>query len=187
METILRSRRLMPRAAARPVCCGIVRSGNGQVEIEMRIRGLMVDGQTNSPIVLLEDLASNRVLPIWVGPYEAQAIAFEIEKHAPPRPMTHDLIKNLLLGLNMPLRKVVVSELKDDTFHAVLWLDNHGEYIAMDSRTSDALALALRLDCPIFVEESVLKSASVSRTEREEEIRRWLGGLSDEDFGRYRM
>jgi len=157
------------------------------MEVEMKIRGLMMDPVTNMPIVLLKESDSETVLPIWVGIYEANAIALEIEKVSTPRPMTHDLLRNLLVGLDATVLKVVVTELKDDTFHAVLWLDHNGEYIAMDSRTSDALALALRLDCPIFVEESVLKTASVSRSEREEEIRRWLGGLNDEDFGRYRM
>ena len=103
------------------------------------------------------------MLPIWVGVYEANAIALEIEKVSTPRPMTHDLIKSLLLGLNTGLRKVVVSELKDDTFYAVIWLDRDGELISVDSRPSDALALALRLDCPIYVEETVLKSSEARR------------------------
>jgi bifunctional DNase/RNase len=123
--------------------------------------------------------------------YEANAIALEIEKVSTPRPMTHDLIKSLLLGLNTDLRKVVVSELKDDTFYAVIWLDRDGELISVDSRPSDALALALRLDCPIYVEEAVLKSsklgAAVSDKVNNEELRRWLEGLNDEDLGRYKM
>ena len=104
--------------------------------------------------------------------------------------MTHDLIKTLLLGLNAGMKKVVVSELKDDTFYAVIWLERDGEVISVDSRPSDALALALRLDCPIYVEESVLKSskmASVSEKVNNEELRRWLEGLNDEDLGRYKM
>ena len=106
------------------------------------------------PIVILKDVSGNSVLPIWVGVYEANAIALEIEKVATPRPMTHDLIKSLLLGLDTGMRKVVVNELKDDTFYAVIWLDRDGEMISVDSRPSDALALALRLDCPIYVEET---------------------------------
>jgi len=157
----------------------------------MKIRGLMMDPVTNMPIVILRDVSGNSVLPIWVGVYEANAIALEIEKVSTPRPMTHDLIKSLLLGLNTAMRKVVVSELKDDTFYAVIWLDRDGETISVDSRPSDALALALRLDCPIYVEETVLKSSSkaanTSDKDNKEELKRWLDGLNDEDLGRYKM
>jgi len=150
-----------------------------------------MDPVNNMPIVILKDVHGNTVLPIWVGVYEANAIALEIEKVSTPRPMTHDLIRNLLIGLNTGLRKVVVSELKDDTFYAVIWLDRDGELISVDSRPSDALALALRLDCPIYVEESVLKTsrqaATISDKVNNEELRRWLEGLNDEDLGRYKM
>ena len=161
------------------------------MEVEMKIRGLMMDPVTNMPIVILRDVSGNSVLPIWVGVYEANAIALEIEKVSTPRPMTHDLIKSLLLGLNTAMRKVVVSELKDDTFYAVIWLDRDGDIISVDSRPSDALALALRLDCPIYVEETVLKSSSkaanTSDKDNKEELKRWLDGLNDEDLGRYKM
>jgi bifunctional DNase/RNase len=161
------------------------------MEVEMKIRGLMMDPVTNMPIVILKDMSGNSVLPIWVGVYEANAIALEIEKVATPRPMTHDLMKSLLLGLNTAVNKVVVSELKDETFYAVIWLDRDGELISVDSRPSDALALALRLDCPIYVEEAVLKTSkqatSVSSKVPDEEVRRWLEGLNDEDLGRYKM
>jgi bifunctional DNase/RNase len=160
------------------------------MEVEMKIRGLMMDPVTNMPIVILKDVNGNSILPIWVGVYEANAIALEIEKVSTPRPMTHDLIKTLLMGLNAGMKKVVVSELKDDTFYAVIWLERDGEIISVDSRPSDALALALRLDCPIYVEEAVLKSskmASVSEKVNNEELRRWLEGLNDEDLGRYKM
>jgi uncharacterized protein len=160
------------------------------MEVEMKIRGLMMDPVTNMPIVILRDTEGNQILPIWVGIYEANAIALEIEKVSTPRPMTHDLIKNLLLGLSTGVQKVVVSELKDDTFFAVIWLEKDGQIISVDSRPSDALALALRLDCPIFVDDAVLKSsksASVSDKVQTEELRRWLEGLGDEDFGRYKM
>jgi bifunctional DNase/RNase len=161
------------------------------MEVEMKIRGLMMDPVNNMPIVILKDVNGNTVLPIWVGVYEANAIALEIEKVSTPRPMTHDLIRNLLIGLNTSLRKVVVSELKEDTFYAVIWLDRDGELISVDSRPSDALALALRLDCPIYVEESVLKNsrqaATISDKVNNEELRRWLEGLNDEDLGRYKM
>ena len=161
------------------------------MEVEMKIRGLMMDPVTNMPIVILKDVSGDAVLPIWVGIYEANAIALEIEKVATPRPMTHDLMKNLLVGLDTHVHKVVVSELRDDTFFAVIWLEREGQVISVDSRPSDALALALRLDCPIYVEETVLKSsklaATVSDKVNNEELRRWLEGLNDEDLGRYKM
>jgi len=121
------------------------------MEVEMKIRGLMMDPVSNMPIVLLKDVGSDTVLPIWVGVYEANAIALEIEKISTPRPMTHDLIKSVLTGLEALVHKVVVTELKDDTFYAVIWLEREGRVISIDSRPSDALALALRVDCPIFV------------------------------------
>jgi hypothetical protein len=131
------------------------------------------------------------VLPIWVGIYEANAIALEIEKFATPRPMTHDLIKQVLLGFNAHLKKIVVNELRDDTFYAVLWLDHEGETITLDARPSDALALALRLDCPIYVDEDVLKSSRVAQAAADpgssEELRRWLENLGEEDTGHYKM
>ena len=161
------------------------------MEVEMKIRGLMMDPVTNMPIVILKDLDGKSVLPIWVGVYEANAIALEIEKVATPRPMTHDLIKNVFLGLTTGVRKVVVSELKDDTFYALIWVEHNGDLIAIDSRPSDALAVALRLDCPIYVEEDVLKSSKVSGAVSDkantEELRRWLENLSDEDLGQYKM
>ena len=161
------------------------------MEVEMKIRGLMMDPVTNMPIVILKDVMSNTVLPIWVGIYEANAIALEIEKVSTPRPMTHDLIKTLLLGLNAGVQKVVVNELKEDTFYALIWLERDGELISVDSRPSDALALALRLDCPIFVEDAVLKSSKLANAVTDkvnnEELRRWLENLNDEDLGRYKM
>jgi len=105
--------------------------------------------------------------------------------------MTHDLIKTVLMGLEAGVRKVVVSDLKDDTFYAVIWLEKNGELISVDSRPSDALALALRLDCPIYVDESVLKNskqtATVNERVQSEELRKWLENLGDEDLGRYKM
>ncbi len=131
------------------------------------------------------------MLPIWVGGYEANAIALEIEKVSTPRPMTHDLIKNVLVGLNTHVHKVVVSELRDDTFYAVIWMERDGHVISIDSRPSDALALALRLDCPIYVEDEVLKSSKLASSINErvssDELRKWLESLNDEDLGRYKM
>ncbi len=160
------------------------------MEVEMKIRGLMMDPVTNMPIVILKDVNGSAILPIWVGIYEANAIALEIEKVNTPRPMTHDLIKNLLLGLNTGVQKVVVNDLRDDTFFALIWLERDGQVISIDSRPSDALALALRLDCPIFVEDAVLKSsklANVTEKVSNEELRKWLENLNDEDLGRYKM
>ena len=161
------------------------------MEVEMKIRGLMMDPVTNMPIVVLKDINGSTILPIWVGIYEANAIALEIEKVSTPRPMTHDLIKTLLLGLGTGIRKVVVSELREDTFYAVIWLDRDGDLISVDSRPSDALALALRLDCPIYVDELVLKNSQRSNAASDkinnEEWRRWLESLNDEDLGRYKM
>jgi bifunctional DNase/RNase len=160
-------------------------------EVEMKIRGLMMDPVTQMPIVILKDVSGNTILPIWVGVFEANAIALEIEKISTPRPMTHDLIKTLLIGLEAGIQKVVVNELRDDTFYALIWLDRGGELISIDSRPSDALALALRLDCPIFVDESVLKSSKAATAAADkinnEELRRWLENLNDEDLGRYKM
>jgi len=161
------------------------------MEVEMKIRGLMMDPATNMPIVILKDASGPTVLPIWVGIYEANAIALEIEKVSTPRPMTHDLIKNLLTGLEAMVRKVVVSELKEDTFYALIWLERDGQMISIDSRPSDALALALRVDCPIYVEDEVLKNSKVASASSDkfqsEELRRWLENLGDEDMGRYKM
>jgi len=113
-------------------------------EVEMKIRGLMMDPVTNMPIVILKDVNGNGILPIWVGIYEANAIALEIEKVSTPRPMTHDLIRTLLHGLDTSVRKIVVNELKEDTFYAMIWLEKDGQLISVDSRPSDALAVALR-------------------------------------------
>jgi uncharacterized protein len=161
------------------------------MEVEMKIRGLMMDPVTNMPIVVLKDQVSDTVLPIWVGVYEANAIALEIEKVTTPRPMTHDLLKNLLVGLETAVRKVVVTELRDETFFAVIWLERDGQIISIDSRPSDALALALRADCPIFVEEEVLKNSkalsNASEPASAEEMLKWLENLGEDDLGRYKM
>jgi bifunctional DNase/RNase len=162
------------------------------MEIEMKIRGLMVDPSTNMPIVLLRDPLSEAVLPIWVGLYEANAIAMEVEKASAPRPLTHDLLKNLVHGLSAQVQRIVVTELRDDTFYAVIWMVQNGETVAVDARPSDALALALRSDCPIFVAEEVLLAAKVlpnpaDAQQSSQDIRNWLENLGDEDLGRYKM
>jgi uncharacterized protein len=160
-------------------------------EVEMQIRGLMMDPVTNMPIIVLKDVASDLVLPIWVGIFEANAIALELEKTATPRPMTHDLLLNMARGLNAVVRKVVVSELRDDTFYAVIWMDHAGETVAMDARPSDAIALALRWDCPIYVNREVLENSkqavSGSQNISSDEMKRWLENLNDDEMGRYKM
>lgn len=162
------------------------------MDIEVRIRGLMMDPTTNMPIVVLKDVRSETVMPIWVGIFEANAIALEIEKVAASRPMTHDLIRNLVQNLNGELEKVVITELKDDTFFAVLFVKQGNEPVAIDARPSDAIALALRADCPIFVNEKVMETAKLNTSgppegPTAEQLRGWLEGLNDEDLGRYKM
>ena len=162
------------------------------MDVEMRIRGLIVDPNTNMPIVVLKDVASDIVLPIWVGIFEANAIANEIEKNAAQRPMTHDLTRNLIQYLNARLDRVVITELRDSTFYAVLWLTQDGEAVTVDARPSDAIALALRADCPIYVAEPVLAVAKLNPSgppdnPSNEDLRKWLEGLNDEDLGRYKM
>jgi hypothetical protein len=162
------------------------------MDIEVRIRGLMMDPATNMPIIVLKDVASDTVMPIWVGIFEATAIANEIEKVAAPRPMTHDLTRNLIRHLNARLERVVITELKDDTFLAVLWLRQGEERVTIDARPSDAIALALRADCPIYVSEQVMQSAKLNTAgpaegPTAEQLRGWLEGLNDEDLGRYKM
>jgi len=162
------------------------------MDIEVRIRGLMMDPATNMPIVVLKDVASETVMPIWVGIFEANAIAIEIEKVSAPRPMTHDLTRNLIRNLNARLERVVITELKDDTFLAVLFLKQGDEPLAIDVRPSDAIALALRANCPIYVSEQVMQTAKLNTSgppegPTAEQLRGWLEGLNDEDLGRYKM
>lgn len=162
------------------------------MDIEVKVRGLMMDPATNMPIVVLKDVASEAVMPIWVGIFEANAIAIEIEKVAAPRPMTHDLAGNLIRHLNAQMERVVITELKDDTFLAVLWLRQGNEQVTIDARPSDAIALALRADCPIYVSEQVMQAAKLNTTgpadgPTSEQLRSWLEGLNDDDLGRYKM
>ena len=162
------------------------------MDIEVRIRGLMMDPATNMPIVVLKDVSSDTVMPIWVGIFEVNAIAIEIEKASAPRPMTHDLTRNIIHHLNSQLEKVVINELKDDTFLALLWLRQGDELVTVDARPSDAIALALRADCPIYVSEEVMQAAKLNTTgppegPTAEQLRGWLEGLNDDDLGRYKM
>lgn len=161
------------------------------MEVEMKIRGLMMDPITNMPIVILKEASGTNILPIWVGVYEANAIQLEIEKVVTPRPMTHDLIKSVLLGLQAHVQKIVVTNIKDDTFYAVIWVEREGQMISIDARPSDALALALRIDCPIYVDDIVLNSSKSQSAAKEginnEELKRFLENLNDEDLGKYKM
>jgi len=158
--------------------------------IEMSIKGLMVDPVTNMPIVLLRDADNQRVLPIWVGPVEANAIALQMENIAPPRPMTHDLLRELLRELGATLRRVVICDLRESTFFAYLELDRDGEPLLVDARPSDALALSLRLRAPVFVSPHVLdqaKSIDVNTEQADQErLQRWLESLDPDDLG-YKM
>jgi hypothetical protein len=163
-------------------------------EIEFKIKGLMMDPLTNSPIVVLQDTTSDTLLPIWVGIFEANAIALQIEKVDTPRPMTHDLMKGLLNHLNAQVTKIVVTELKDNTFYALIFLSVNGKTITVDSRPSDAIALALRTESPIFVTDEVISKSSTTTStslnaERSspEDIKQWLENLNPEDLGKYKM
>ncbi len=147
-------------------------------EIEFKIKGLMMDPLTNAPIVVLQQASSDTLLPIWVGIF---------------RPMTHDLIKGLLNHLDVKVTKIVVTELKDNTFYALIFLNAGGKIITVDSRPSDAIALALRTDSPIFVTEDVLEKSSSSsgnlsaQRSSPEDIKKWLENLNPEDLGKYKM
>jgi uncharacterized protein len=159
--------------------------------IEMTIKGLMVDPITNMPIVILKDKQGDRVLPIWVGIFEANAIALQIENIATPRPMTHDLLRNIITDLEGQVDRVVVSDLKDNTFYAIIHLTVRGERIAIDSRPSDAIALALRTRSPIMVEESVIDNAKTVDFAAEradsDQLQKWLESLDPEELGKYKM
>jgi uncharacterized protein len=161
------------------------------MQIEMTIKGLMVDPVTNMPIVLLRDEAGNRVLPIWVGIFEANAIALQMENIATPRPMTHDLLRNVISDLKGNVDRVVVTELKENTFYAVIHLTVNGDRVAVDSRPSDAIALALRAKAPIFVEDTVLdqaKSADLAPDRGDNErLQKWLENLDPDELGKYKM
>jgi len=159
--------------------------------IKMTVKGIALDPITNMPIIILKDPEEKRALPIWVGIFEANAIALELEKVSTPRPMTHDLLKNILEGLGVSVRQIVVNDLKENTFYAVIELQYNGNTFTIDSRPSDAIALALRVGAPIYVTEQVVTQAkSIEVSEEKEETdrwREWLENLKPEDFGRYKM
>ena len=129
------------------------------MEVEMKIRGLIMDPTANTPIILLKDANGDAMLPIWVGAFEANAIALEIEKLSPQRPMTHDLLKNVIREVGLAVRRIVITDLIDNTFFAVIELVKDGKVTIVDSRPSDAIALALRVDCPIYVSDEVIRNS----------------------------
>ena len=161
------------------------------MQIEMTIKGLMVDPITNMPIVILRDSDGQRVLPIWVGVFEANAIALQIENVTTPRPMTHDLLRNVIHDLKADIQKIVVSDLKENTFYALIYLTVNGEALAIDARPSDAIALALRAQAPIFVEDRVIDTAKTLDLAPEkgdsERLQKWLESLDPEELGKYKM
>jgi bifunctional DNase/RNase len=139
------------------------------MEIEVKIRALMMDPNSGTPIIILKDVNSETMLPIWVGAYEANAIALEIEKVTPQRPMTHDLLRNLIVEMGARVERVIVTELRDNTFFAVIEMrHSDGTVLMLDSRPSDAIALALRADCPIFVDAEVIRASRNTVTSEDE-------------------
>jgi bifunctional DNase/RNase len=163
--------------------------------VEMKVRGLALDPLSNMPIIILRDEEDKRSLPIWVGIFEANAIALELEKISTPRPMTHDLIKSILETIDARVLKVVVTDLKENTFFAVLHLQLGETEYTVDSRPSDAIALALRVAAPIYVDEEVVRKAKTLdvvtkesetvKADDPERIREWLGSIKPEDFEKF--
>jgi bifunctional DNase/RNase len=161
------------------------------MQIEMSIKGLMVDPITNMPIVILRDRDGQRVLPIWVGIFEANAIALQIENVSTPRPMTHDLLRNVIHDLNAAVQKIVVCDLQENTFYALIYLTIGGGTVSIDARPSDAIALALRTRAPIYVEDAVIDHAKTVDFSTEkadaDRLHKWLESLDPEDLGKYKM
>ena len=159
--------------------------------IEMTIKGLMLDPIANTPIVILKDKEGDRVLPIWVGLFEANAIALQIENVDTPRPMTHDLLRNIITDLDGRVDRIVVSDLKENTFYAVVHLTVRGERVAVDARPSDAIALALRTRAPILVEETVIENAKTvdfgSERMDTDKVQKWLEALDPAELPKYKM
>ena len=153
------------------------------MEIEVKIRALMMDPNSGTPIIILKDVNGETMLPIWVGAYEANAIALEIEKIAPQRPMTHDLLRNLVIEMGATIERVAVTELRDNTFFAIIEMSaNDGSSVILDSRPSDAIALALRVDCPIFVNMDVIYASRNSVNTEEEGITHEGQSYIDEEW-----
>ena len=163
----------------------------GAMELEMKIKGLMIDPITNMPIIILRDPTSSAGLPIWVGMFEENAIALQIEKIVTPRPMTHDLLRSMLASIQATVEKVVITDLKENTFFALIFLNHGGRVVPIDSRPSDAIALALRTGSPIFVKSDVIEKAKNTDLTKDagesERIRKWLENLDPDEMGKYEM
>jgi len=161
------------------------------MEIQMTIKGLMIDPITNMPIIVLRDQEGQRLLPIWVGVFEANAIALQIENVQTPRPMTHDLLRNVISDLEAQVQRVVVCELKDNTFYATIYLQSGPRTVTVDARPSDAIALALRTRSPIYAEDTVIQSARAVDASKDNmdigRLQQWLEGLSEDELGKYKM
>jgi bifunctional DNase/RNase len=161
------------------------------MEIEMKVKGLVVDPISKMPIVVLEDPQNEKILPIWIGVFEANAIALTIENVPTPRPITHDLLKNFLERMGIAIEKIVVNDVRNNTFYALIHCRQDDRVLVIDSRPSDAIALALRMSSPIFVEDDVVRRAHSLKFEdnldASEKLRKWLEGLGPEDFGKYKM
>ncbi len=161
------------------------------MEIEMKIKGLVIDPISKMPIVVLEDLQNERMLPIWIGVFEANAISLKMENVTSPRPMTHDLVINFLNQLNIAIEKIVVTDVKENTFYANIHCRQENKTIIIDSRPSDAIALSLRMDAPIFVQHDVVEKAQSLKfdenLEDSEKLKTWLESLEPNDFGKYKM
>ncbi|HYU79010.1 MAG TPA: bifunctional nuclease family protein [Vicinamibacterales bacterium] len=159
--------------------------------IEMTIKGLMVDPITNMPIIILRDEAGQKVLPIWVGIFEANAIALQIENIQTPRPMTHDLLRNVIQDLQAAVDRIVVCDLKENTFYALIHLQTPAGPVAIDARPSDAIALALRTRAPILVDDSVIdhaKSVDFANDKQDSDrLQQWLESLDPDEMGKYKM
>ena len=160
--------------------------------VEMKVEGLTLDPLTNMPIIILKDLLSDKALPIWVGYFEANAIALEIEKINTPRPMTHDLLRSMISSLHAKVKHVLINDLKDNTFFAVISVIQNGSDMTIDARPSDAIALALRTKSPIFVEEKVIEAAKKLdspdpdkiQNDEKQQWKDWITGIKPQDFGK---
>jgi uncharacterized protein len=158
--------------------------------VPMSIKGLMLDPVSNSPIVVLKDSEERFFLPIWVGIFEANAIALQLENISTPRPMTHDLLRNMISELDAQVTRIVINDLRDSTFFAQIRVLTGGKTLELDARPSDAIALALRTEAPIFVAQSVLDQAQTITPEgddQDEKMKKWFEGLGPDDLGKYKM
>lgn len=143
----------------------------------MRVEGLLFDPRSSMYILLLKEIRGNRNLPIWIGKPEADSIALALGKVVTPRPLTHDLIKSIIEGMNSKITRIVITEILDNTYYALIYLNDGAKELTVDSRPSDAVAVALRVNAAIYVEEDVI---GVKRTD---ELDEWLKNLKPEDFG----